>query len=824
VSFFRGKLTYVLCGALAALIAPARVWAQTDFASISGTVTDPGGAVVPAAEVRAVNEETNATFTTQTNQSGNYVFPQLSPGPYRVVAVSSGFKQTVRSGLELRVGDRVRIDLTLELGAVTEEVNVVSQAPLLESESSSVGQVVEERTVLDLPLNGRNYLQLAKLSAGVLEPKPGDRAAEGGSFVANGVRAQLNNFVLDGIDNNSKIVDIQNSSNVVVRPSVDAVQEFKVETHNFSAEYGYSAGAVVNVVTKSGSNEFHGTLFEFLRNDELDARNFFADPDEEQPKLRRNQFGGSVGGPIVPNKTFFFFVFEGTRQRRGLTETRTLPTPAMKTGDFSEVEPIFDPATLAETPDGDFIRQPFPGNQIPQSRFDPVISRVNELIPNPTRPGLANNFLVNPTEADDRDQFTVRGDHAFGSDDRLFGRFSRFTSDRANSPVLPEPLVGSSFFQDELKEQTGYAAGAGYTHFFNPTTINELRIGYNRIESDLLPIVQENLFEEFGFEGIPSQPGVTGLPQLNVTGFSNFGSSAFIPNFKISETAQVKDSLTLVRGNHTIKAGGSFRWVRSFFAVSGTARGSFAFDGTFTEDPQNRGETGSSFGDFLLGVPSNSVLSTFFDGDLRFRYWGAFVQDDWKVSPRITLNLGLRWELWEPFFERNDLQANFLLGERKLIFPENNRPEGIAPELITDIPDGIDDRGLLETDTNNFAPRVGLAYRLNNKTVIRSGFGMFYADVPAVGASGRLVASPPFRINASFPTDQITPVLRVREGFPPGTLSVSEADPENTDFRAWDPEFPQAYALHWNFNIQREVNTWLFDIGYTGTTGTQLPR
>ena len=797
--------------------------AQMDTGTISGIVRDAQGAIIPGATIVVTDVDTNASFSTITSDSGFYTVPQLRVGRYKVAASLPGFKTEVRAGITLRVQEVARVDFTLQVGEISDQVTVTGGAPLLETETSSVGQVIEGKTITDLPLNGRNYLQLAKLTAGVVEPSRGDRAVTGGSFVANGVRSTLNNFILDGVDNNSKVVDLQNSSNVVIQPSVDALQEFKVQTHSFSAEFGRSAGAVVNATIKSGANQFHGTIFEFLRNDVFDARNFFSRPQDPKPPLKRNQYGGTFGGPIRRDKTFFFGSWEGTRERRGINYVVTLPDAAARKGDFSGDRTIFDPATLKPRPGGGFVRDPFQGNVIPEVRLDPIALKLIALLPFPNLPGKANNYVVNPTRSTNRDQLDFRVDQIFSANDKFFTRYSFTNANFANPGPFVPPLVGSDNFQQANNTQKAQGLAIGESHIFSPRRINEVRIGYNRVRDDLLPFVKDDLISQFGFRGIPTDTGITGLPKITISGFATMGEATFLPNFKISETYQVNDDLSFIRGNHSFKAGVIFNYVRSFFNISGSARGLFNFTGVFTQDPQNRARTGSAFADFLLGTAANADLSNFTAGDLRNQYWGAYFQDDWKVTPNFTLNLGLRYELWTQPVERNDQQGNFLIDQKKLIFPGNRTPPGIPDSLVTAIPAGVSDRGLMKVDKNNFAPRLGFAYHFAPHSVLRVGAGIFYADHPAVGASGRLVASPPFRRQATYQGDQIQVPIFLAQGFPGDALSLGALNTGVTEFRAWAADFPQAYTYHWNLELQQELSGLLLDAGYTGTKGAQLP-
>ena len=813
----------VILLALHASLLPCR--AQTPVAEITGRVTDSSQAIVPNAELEVTNVDTGIRWRTVSNESGYYTVPLLPPGNYRITVRLQGFKPITRSGVTLVVNQVARIDFTLEVGGITQTIEVAAAAPLLESQSASLGQAIRPRAMADLPLNGRNYLELAKLAAGVVEPSRGDRAAAGGSFVANGARAQFNNFILDGVDNNSKILDIQNSSNVVIQPSVDALQEFKVETHNFSAEYGYSAGAVINAAIKSGTNHFHGTAFEFLRNDHLDARDFFLLPTNSKPPHVRNQFGGTLGGPVIRNKTFFFGSWERTRERVGRTIVRTLPTRAERNGDFTGDAPIFDPSTTRPNPNGTgFIRSPFsPANIIPSTSIDSVAAGIVALLPDPNLPGKVNNFVASPSQRDRRDQYDFRGDQSFSDKDKLYLRYSYFTRQFINPGPFAPPLIGTTTFQESEKSQSGHGLALSETHLFSSTVINDFRVGYNRIRDFLDPFVKDSIAPQFGFLGIPQQSGATGLPHMGISGLTDLGEANFLPNQKISETVQFSDNLSWIRGRHSLKAGGTYRWVRSWFDVSAQAHGSFDFNGDFTKDPQNRASTGSAFADFLLGLPSSSGLSTLFSGDVRFRYYGVFLQDDWKATPKLTLNLGARYELWTQPVERHDHQANFLLSQDKLIFPNNQVPPGIPPSLVTTIPLGLGNRSLLKADTNDLAPRLGLAYQLANHTVLRSGAGVFFADDPAVGATGRPVGNPPFLINATYPTDQIHPNLILKGGFPSDALSTGNLKLAATTLISWDPDFKQAYVYDWSFGLQQEVAKFLVEITYVGTKGTQLP-
>ena len=814
--------TAVVAGILA-LWSSAALLGQTPTAQMTGLITDASGAVVPGAKIDVTEVNTGLHSDAVSNASGNYVVSNLKPGDYKIEIEKQGFTKQTQEGINLVVSQVARLDFTLNVGSTTETVEITGHAPVLETSTASIGQIIESKAVSDLPLNGRNFLQLSKLSAGVLESKSGDRAAAGGSFIANGVRAQLNNFQLDGVDNNAKIVDQQNSSPVVIQPSVDAIQEFRVETNNYSAEYGYSAGAVVNATIKNGTNNFHGSAFEFLRNNALDARNYFATEGTRQPTLQQHQFGGTVGGPIIRNKAFFFGSWQRDSINRGITYVNTVPTAAQRAGDFSGLSPIYDPATTATVRPGVFSRRQFAGNRIDPSRFSPAAVKLLAALPLPTFPNQSiNNFVSSPTGTTRANRFDFRHDLQISQQDSLFARYSYFQSDQVTPGPFPAPIIGSPGFQTAPKADVGNGAALGETHIFSPTLVNEFRAGYNRIQDFLSPFVKDNVNDQFGLFGIPVQSGVTGLPNLSINGYANLGEATFLPNDKISEVLTFEDHISWTLGNHSLKLGGEYRWVRSWFAISSAARAQYTFNGSFTQNPQRTAGTGLGIADFLLGVPSNSSLSNLLSGDIRYGYYGGFVQDDWKVTPKLTLNLGVRYELWEQPVERHDQQANYLPNLQALVYPDGVDTTGVPPAFVAPRPSALGDRSLMKIDKNNIAPRVGLAYQLTPTTVLRAGGGVFFADSPFVGASGRLVANPPFFRNIAFPTDQITPILFLDSGFPNGALDQN-IDISSVNLSSWAADLKQAYVNHWSFGIQKQIKNNVIEANYVGTSGSGLP-
>ena len=799
---------------LAALWLPCSALGQTETAAINGFVTDPSGGVVPAADVLAVNIGTNASYPVQTNAAGYYVITPLPIGTYSITVEVPGFKTGIAENITLQVQQRAKIDFTLEVGQLTEVVTVESAAPLLSTEETSLGQVVNNRSIVELPLNGRNYLQLGTLAVGMMPTKKGMFNDHGSAFLANGLRYTMNNYLLDGLDNNSQITNLQSGGAEIMRPSVDAIQEFKIQTSNFSAEFGRSAGAVVNVAVKSGTNEFHGTAFEFVRNSALDAKNFFASASDPIPPYKQNQFGATLGGPIATDRAFFFTSYEGTIVRKGLTSITNVPVAAMLEGDFGSRN-VFDPGSVRDAPDGSgVVRDQFRDNTIPASQFDPVSQRVLSLYPAPNLPGLNSNFLFNPNQQEDRHQFDNRADYRLSDKDQIYGRYS-YTNRKFIAPgSLPFPAIGST--SDRLSDQQflSHQMAIVETHAFSPTVIHEFRYGYNRVQANLRPFDTSRRSEEFGIKGVSTKEPVTGLSNFRPAGFAALGDSSFLPNFQGSQTHQLISSLSIIKGTHSIKAGLDIRYPDSFFNTYQRERGQFNFNGVFTQNPQSRGGTGHSIADFALGYANDGILSNEITGTLEHSAYQFYVQDDWKATTRLTVNIGVRYELISPFMEKDNRQGNFILN------PDD-------PALGTLLAAGTrgggwEGRGVIMPDTNNFAPRLGLAYQLNDSTVVRSAYGIFYTHNELWGVVNRMVSAFPFHINIGFPTDQVNANLVVRDGFPIGVLNP-DVQPPNPRTVSFAQNFPAGYTQQWNFNIQRQLpEDMVLEVGYVGNTSVKL--
>jgi hypothetical protein len=813
-------------------------YAQIDTATLVGSVRDTTGGVIPRATIAITNLDTQIVQTMQTDSQGNYVVTPLKIGRYSVTAQAQGFKTETRTGIVLEVQDRIAINFTLQVGSVTQVINVSGEAPLVQTESSSLGDVIGGTQVTEMPLNGRDYTELASLTSGIAKvyegPQHGGNTPTngnvGGIFVANGTRGNLNDFMLDGIDNNSN----DDASNVL-RTNVDAMEEFKVQTSTYSAEFGRSGGAVVNATIKSGANSFHGDAFEFLRNDVLDGRGFFEPSGQPKAPYKQNQFGGTIGGPIRKDKTFFFGDYQGTRIASANTWTSTVPIPDEQTGDFSALlgpqvatdvlgRPVYqgelyDPSTT-RTVNGTTVRNGFgfdpvtglpiqgQANVIPGGEINAISEAYAALYPSPNQPGLAYNYVIDAPANDRIDQMDVRVDQHISSKSQFFTRFSLSQRTRFAAPNLPGLADGGNYSTGEYFEGTR-GASVGYTYTLTPTMVNELRLGFNRIKyEDGIPAYGQNYpTGDLVVPGVPNNPATNGLTLFQPSGYQALGEPGFTPTDITSQEFQLYDTLNIVRGKHTIRLGPQFR--RSQFDILQMAqpRGRFSFSGEFTQDnPSAPLVSGNGLADMLLGLPYSSANSTLADIGNRQHIYGGFVQDDYKVTPNLTLNLGLRYEYTTPIAEAHNRQSNF---------------DFSTGQIIPAATQGYS-RGLVSTDKDDFAPRVGFAYSpfKNHKTVFRSGFGRFfnYQEI-RTGDPLQLGYNLPFFYEPSYISDGITPVLTVAGGFPPLNMSqAQDAGVTSNDWKLHAPVFDE-----WNFNIQRALpGDMLLEVAYVGSKGTHL--
>lgn len=698
----------------AAVFCPAPLSAQSLFGSILGTVTDNSQAVVANATVRIRSAETNAVRTVQTDSAGDYQAPALPVGVYEVACEVSGFKRAVISGVKLEVDERARIDIKLELGAVGQQVQVIAAAAILETDTASQGTVVDNRTITDLPLNGRDFAQLATLGPGVVAPVAAANAVLNSNyFSVAGTRGLSNSFMLDGATNTNS-----NANVTFISPSIDLIEEFKIQRNTFNAEYGRGASQI-NVVTKSGANIVHGSLFEFFRSNDLIARNFF-DP-ASKPQLRLNQFGGTVSGPVeIPkiyhgrNRTFWLFNYEGKRQRVPNTRNSAIPTQAQLSGDLSTVAQasIKDPLTGGTV---------FPSKQIPASLIDPASKIFSGYMPAVTvLPGAFGPGINLVTPISTRvsfDQMTVKFDEQIGNNNHAFVRYTRNAATNIGPGLVPQYQTAAPTLD--------LSAVAGLNTVIAPTLIKELRVSFSRHTLHQGPDFANaaNFAAQMGIQNTLSrEPEFNSLPAVTITGYTAVGGSALIA--QRGNTFSYLDNLTWLHGNHTVKAGFDIRHAMLDIRNIGATEGSFSFTGTLT---------GNAIADYLLGIPASASAAAppGPDGVNNSTVWQGFVQDDWKVRSDLTLNIGLRYEYQSPFIndrgERSIFDATYPGG--RLIYA--SLPDYYVPGLgLVPSPTGkpLASAGLVPGDYNNFAPRFGFAWRPfdSNAWVVRGSYGVFY--------------------------------------------------------------------------------------------------
>jgi hypothetical protein len=773
------------------------VYAQVDTGLISGTVHDPAGAVIPSADITITDQSTNVKTVVHTNQEGDYTSPPLKVGTYTVMVETPGFGAQIQRGVTLQVQERRRLDFAMSVGQVSQRVTITDQSPPIQTEQSSLGQVISSTTITALPLNGRDYLQLATLSTGVISTKYSTNGNTGGgnsagtetSFAANGARGTMNNFLLDGIDNNSN-----DTGGLILQTNIDAIQEFKIQTNSFSAEFGRGGGAAINAVIKSGTNSYHGNVFEFFRNTALDARPYFEDPTTKEGSFQQNQFGGTIGGPILRDKLFWFGDYQGTISRTPTTFISSVPDAAQRNGDFSGPgnSVIYNPATGT----------PFTGNVL--TGMDPLAMRVMALYPLPNQPGkLKNNYVISPVTRDRIDQGDFRADYNISDRDHAFFRWSMSGQTTENPTPLPGIANGGNSSSGEASLNT-MGAALGVTHIFNSSTVNELRIGFNHLDIDRGVPPGGNIQppSDLLVPGVPATLA-SGLTLFIPSGYQRVGAPRYAPTILSSSEREITDTLNLVRGKHTIAVGGSIRWSQYNILQVPAPNGQFSFSGQFTENPTD-GSGGSSLADWLLGLPISSEITTVFKLHNRQYTPSAFLQDDYKVNRKLTLNLGVRYDFFSPIVEKNNHQSNFDFSTGQLVEAGVN---GASRSLVT--PDYL-----------NFVPRVGFAYNMRGETVVSAGYGIFFnGQEIRTAAPLQLAYNAPFYYQSNFISDGVTPILTVSGGFPP--FSASNAlFPAVTSV---DSRLKTPYYQQWNVQIQQALPSIMsLSIAYAGSKGTHL--
>jgi hypothetical protein len=781
------------------LIGALPIMSQTPTATITGIVKDPSGSIIADAKVAVRNVNTNIVHNVLTGRSGEYTVPLLPVGQYEVTVEAVGFQKQVQSGITLQVDQVARLDFNLSVGQATQILEVTSQAPITQTDSSEVGQVVDNRKVVEMPLNGRQFYSLATLVPGAYPPVQNSTLSFRGGINVAGSSEISNNFTLNGFYNNDANVSAPN-----VRPSIDNIQEFKLLTGVYPAEYGYGSGGQVVVTTKSGGNQFHGSLFEYVRNSYMDARNFFLSPTVATPPFKRNQFGGTLGGPVKKDKTFFFFSYEGLRLRQDIESLATVPLTPFRSGDFSALRtPIYQPGVFNNR-----RPVPYPGNIIPSSQINPIGAALLGYYPAPTYPtafGAApsNNYLFSEIRRETMNEYALRLDHSFNQKDSLSVTMNYFddpTFEPSNTLCSARVLPRFGCYTN----QTSQLYGATYTHVFTPALVNELRGGMGRlVQPRTMEDTDINFNQQWGLNAFfGSAPDNTGVPPATITSYSTIGGATNLPQKRYDNHYVLGDALIWTHDKHTIKFGAdimSYR-VSDYFVSNGL--GSYSFT-SGTPTAAGRPTSGYALADVLLGLPfqttRNPTAPRFYNESSAI---GLFVQDDFKISPRLTLNYGLRWELNTPVTEKYDNQSNFDPSTATVFLAgQNGRPDN-----------------LYGTRWNNFAPRFGFSWQpfSDSKTVIRGGAGIFYNFQTAGNGLLALQYQYPIR-NLQTLTSTLASSISLSNPFVGNSGS-------SITLTAIDYNFKTATVNEWSFGIQREIAPSLVvELTYFGTKGTHLP-
>ena len=832
--------------------------AQIDTATVAGRVTDKTGATIPNADVVVTNTETNFVYHAKSAENGEWTISPVHIGTYRLTVSAAGFNQALAGPFTLSVQQRQQIDLTLQTGAVSSVIDVTDTAPVLETATSERSQLIDSRTMQTLPLNGRNPVQLAQLSAGVTVSEPGARDEQGYGFSANGARSLQNNFLLDGIDNNSNLPDLLNEANYVVMPSVDALQEFRVETDSYSAEFGRATGAVVNATTKSGSNHIHGVVYEFLRNQSFDARNYF---DQTLPGYHQNQFGATIGLPIIHDKLFLFLDYDGLRQSQGQTNTALVPTAQQRAGDFSSQLDLTSPTGVTDcngqptyngelfdtkntqvsagSPTG-YCGVPFgynadgsPSNVIPAAATDSLGAKLAALYPLPNANGLGYNYVSSPKLLRTANQGDVRVDQVLTHSDNIFYRFSMSRAPSTIPATFPGLADGGGFFTG-VGDNRAYSVAISATHVFSPTRVNEIRIGYNRLHTNRFQFNSgTDVSASIGFPGVPYEAGTDngGLPQMYFNDVATLGSPTYLPSNEIQNTYSLSNTFTLIAHNHSIKFGGEIRPEEFTIFQPAAPRGTLNFGTQFTDNPAAQGTGGSGLATLLTGQPNGGGINNINNVDYNRKVFGIFVQDDWRATPKLTINAGIRYDFFTAILERHNSQANFNPVTGQLDMPRSNNAV-LTPTLAGLLTvNRTASNGLIPPVYTNVSPRLGLAYQFRPGWVVRAAGGLFFNGEESGPYSNPSPGfNPPFFASQNFVTpcslasyaavlDCSIPGLRtLSDGFPSNSLS----DPNTPNLFSED-KLKTPYVQQWHLTVQHELTPHTtIEVAYVGSKGTHL--
>ncbi len=827
----------VIAAAVLCLLAPAFLTAQSFTASLIGDVTDASGAAIPHVTVTATNVATNVKFEARSDATGRFVVSQLQPGDYRLEASAVGFKKFVQTGIQLTVGQQASINIAMSVGEVTENVTVEASVSTIETSSSTIGKVVSNRAILNLPLNSRNIYSLIFLTPGVAGSIGNNYNSM--SYSINGARASMMDTLIDGASASHPTV--QGYSGISAFPSVDAIGEFKVLGANFPAEYGRTAGSILNVVYKSGTNAFHGTAYEFLRNSKLDANTFYNNTrGVPLSSFKRSQYGGTFGGPVVKDRSFFMSSYEGLRQRSFSSRTTTVPTALERAGDFTQTfraanDPVlvFDPNTTRAS-GSSFIRDAFPGNAIPSSRFDKVGQAVAKYFPLPNTQGVAftnaNNYYSQGSSALDIDQLDGRFDHNFSSNQRMFVRYSYRNQDSLPAILWPQELKAAETTNNERNRM--HNGVIDYTITPNATTVVSLRGGLARSLYFYENLGLGFLASSLGFPAALDTAGALPMfPVVSASGYTSLGNQD--NRYNAFMTYTLAGSMTKLMGAHTIKAGYDGRLIRVNNRESRATSGTFAFTAGMTQGPNPNtaaANRGNSIASLLLGTGnSGSLIQSFKDAAAQSIYTALYFQDDWRVTRKLTLNLGLRYDLDNPRTERYNRMNYF---DPAAASPLASRVPGYSNLTGGLVFVGVNGRPRSQyiMDTNNIAPRIGFAYQAAKNTAIRGGFGNIYA-ISLQQAHGTVG---PFGFRTQTPwvnsIDGITPNHLLSNPFPSGFQAPPGSSQglltqAGANIQAPVQETLTPYSMQWNFNIQQNLpGSIMLEAAYVGTRGLQLSR
>ncbi len=808
------------CVFLLTLLCAAGAFAQFESATVLGTVTDPSGAAIREATVTLTNVRTGVSQQSKTDSSGDFLFVNQHLGSYTVRAEMAGFKVEETSAFDLTVDARQRVDMKLQIGSVSESVTVSDAASLLETDNSSRGQTINSREIGDLPLNGRAYADLTMLVPGVAKSalENGTDSSRDASYNVNGQRSELNNFMLDGVDNNAYGTSNQGFSNQVMQPSPDAIQQFKVETNNYSAEYDHAAGAVINATIKSGTNELHGALWEYNRNTVLNAVGFFKPKNGTLP-FNQNQFGADAGAPIVKNKLFVFADYEGFRRVYHPLQFASVPTVAMDNGDFSAYGlAITNPLTGAVYANG----------VIPSSAFGPLAKALTSL-PAPNLPGLSNNYSSAPSDTIYSDKGDIRSDYYVTPKISIFGRYSQLNTRIFNPPNIPGPAGGNS--NGNVYIQT-YEGVGGFTWTANATSVLEFRLGGNYSHNGKSPSTVGQPTAGFTIPNEPLDPSYAGgLITASAGSFSQFGRLGSNPQYQYPLVYDPKVNFTKILSRHSLKMGFETQIIDTDVSDFNPKYGQVSFTGYFS-DPcyatnascvnslSSTAKDVYGLADFIFGAPNNFTLNNNPVAHYRQRMYFGYLQDDYKVNSKLTVNLGLRYEFATPQYTSNNQLANF---------------DPLTHSLIYATSGSLYNRALVHPDPNDWAPRVGIAYQVLPKTVIRSAYGVSYVLFNRAGGENLLAYNGPNIINSSLnqqPSQGIcasadaaagTCFRSLAQGFPNGFISPSNFSTAISEVRYIPGSNRNGYVQSWHFTIQQELaKNLLFDVAYVGNHSVGL--